>query len=234
MKICIKCGLVIAPEIEKAWDRNSELRNVCPSVRCAGSASIIDVDEAIAPIICELNRKGYATEFSCAGHFYEYALTPYVMFDHINTGETVYPSFEDLKRLTQYHWYFDIDDHNTWGSNTIRYAPCFDNSDIRIARIEQTYAMEKLHAWVSSLPEAWVGGDNFRISRLSYSEVKELEEWQNKCLIWDDKHPMYLKLPESIEIPNDPSPCKIKDIIEQAIDPEIFIEEFRKKCLNPT
>lgn len=209
MKICTKCGLVIAPEIEKAWDRNSELRNVCPSIRCFGSSTLIDVDENIAPMICELNRKGYATEYSCAGHFYEYGMTPYVMFDRINNGEMVYPSFEDL------NWYFDIDAHNTWGSNTIRYAPCFDTSDIRIARIEQAYAMEGLQSWVASLPEAYIGGDNFRISRLSPEQIKELKHLQDDYLKWDEDRPRYLKLPKFTKISDDPTPDEIRNIIKQ-------------------
>lgn len=182
MRICTKCGLVIAPEIEKAWDRNTELRNVCPNSRCYGSSTLIEVDEAIGPIICELNRKGYTTEFSCAGHIYEHAMTPYVMFDHINTGETIYPSFEDLKMLTQYHWYFDIEDFNTW---------------------------------VSKLREAWVGGDNFRISRLSPDELKELKHLQDDYLKWDNERPGCLKLPMHVKIGDDPSPDEIRNIIKQ-------------------
>lgn len=192
MKICTNCGFVLTPALEKVWNNNPELSNICPSIKC-GLSTLIDVDEAIAPIICELNRKGYKTEFSCAGHIYEYAVMPYVSFDHEN-NETGIPSFEKLAELGKYHWYFDVESYTGWGNYVIRYAPYFDTSNIAIARIEQAYAMDELQAWVNTLPEAtWADDDLTIMCRPSHEDLMKLAKIQDKWLEWDETRPGILK-----------------------------------------
>ena len=41
----------------------------------------VEIDENIAPIIGLLNAKGYDTNYSCEGHYYEHAIMGYVSFE---------------------------------------------------------------------------------------------------------------------------------------------------------
>jgi hypothetical protein len=69
MKICTACYSVLVDDYDDEF---------CPLRECQGH--IASIDENIAPAIIELNKKGYATEFSCSGHFNRAYLDNYISF----------------------------------------------------------------------------------------------------------------------------------------------------------
>jgi hypothetical protein len=69
MKICTFCQSVLVDDYDGEF---------CPLRECQGH--VANIDENIAPAIIELNRKGYATEFSCSGHFNRSYLDNYISF----------------------------------------------------------------------------------------------------------------------------------------------------------
>ena len=50
----------------------------CPKTNCIGE--IVEVDELMIPVIIELNKKGYFTQYCCSGHFYGQHPNGYIMF----------------------------------------------------------------------------------------------------------------------------------------------------------
>lgn len=77
MLVCLKCGTLFDAEALKprAGYKDSKL---CPVKDCGGTVN--EVDEAIIPALRVLNKKGYKTEFSCAGHFHEECPNTYIKF----------------------------------------------------------------------------------------------------------------------------------------------------------
>lgn len=50
----------------------------CPKNECYGE--VVEIDDLIFPIILELNKKGYRTEYCCSGHYYEKRTNTYILF----------------------------------------------------------------------------------------------------------------------------------------------------------
>lgn len=50
----------------------------CPKTNCFGD--IIEIDELMLLPITILNKKGYMTEFCCAGHYYDNIVNTYIKF----------------------------------------------------------------------------------------------------------------------------------------------------------
>lgn len=75
-KVCLECFSVF----DDMAVNDGEL---CPKRSCPGK--IIEVDELMLPIIIELNKKGYNTDFCCSGHMYEADnfSSPYISFSAI-------------------------------------------------------------------------------------------------------------------------------------------------------
>lgn len=87
MKICTRCLKVLVD------DYGSEF---CPIRECQGH--VASIDENIAPAIIELNSRGYATEFSCSGHFNRSYLDNYISFAAYVRLETAPEGFDLEKR----------------------------------------------------------------------------------------------------------------------------------------
>ena len=75
-KFCLKCYEVFKLE-SLLQDKVNNFQH-CPKFSCTGQ--VIDVDELMLPIIIELNKKGYYTEYCCAGHYYDKAPNSYILF----------------------------------------------------------------------------------------------------------------------------------------------------------
>ena len=112
MKLCLKCGSVgelsnkygIIPLGETTNDNVSLCKNL-------HNDSIIDIDENIAWDIFQLNKAGYKTRFSCAGHPYDKYASFYVSFDKDYDDIQKYfnkykPEYLELEK-DQYFYYKD-------------------------------------------------------------------------------------------------------------------------------
>lgn len=62
----------------------------CPIKSCSGV--LLDIDDNIVDIISLFWKKRYNTLYSCAGHFYEKQMTPYIMF-----GERIKHNIKGIK-----------------------------------------------------------------------------------------------------------------------------------------
>ena len=99
MKVCLTCNTFLADWYDS---------NVCPNRDCMNEDSIIEVDEAIAPLILRLNDNGYKTLYSCAGHVYNKPLAdPYVYMEISNED----PRLETIKKIVKEK--FKYHKHNT-------------------------------------------------------------------------------------------------------------------------
>ena len=103
MKICTRCLNVLVDDYDDEF---------CPLRECQGH--VASIDENIAPAIIELNRRGYATEFSCSGHFNRSYLDNYISFAAEVHLETAPEGFDLEKRqdggLLDHH--LDADRHH--------------------------------------------------------------------------------------------------------------------------
>lgn len=63
MNICMECYEEYASGSITTYKNG---RVICPKVECAGD--VVEIDEFIAPAVIGLNKKGYITKYSCAGH----------------------------------------------------------------------------------------------------------------------------------------------------------------------
>ena len=77
MVLCLNCGCV------GHADDKGEMKELSPSLYCPNCQSdkdVIDVDEEIAWYIYKLNKAGFKTKFSCAGHPWEKYCLGYIVF----------------------------------------------------------------------------------------------------------------------------------------------------------
>lgn len=115
MKLCLKCGTVGNLSDEYGIIPLGEYTSGDVSL-CKDSHidSIIDIDENIAWDIFNLNKAGYKTRFSCAGHPYNKYTSFYVSFDKDYDDIQKYfneynPEYLELEK-DQYFYYRDDED----------------------------------------------------------------------------------------------------------------------------
>lgn len=115
MKLCLKCSTVGNLCDEYGIIPLGEYTSGDVSL-CKGSHidSIIDIDENIAWDIFNLNKAGYKTRFSCAGHPYNKYTSFYVSFDKDYDDIQKYfneynPEYLELEK-DQYFYYRDDED----------------------------------------------------------------------------------------------------------------------------
>lgn len=115
MKLCLKCGTVgnLCDEygIIPLGGFTSDGVSLCKNSHID---SIIDIDENIAWDIFNLNKAGYKTRFSCAGHPYNKYTSFYVSFDKDYDDIQKYfneynPEYLELEK-DQYFYYRDDED----------------------------------------------------------------------------------------------------------------------------
>lgn len=71
MLLCLECY--------KIYNQKTIKNNMCKIKGCDGD--VVEVDELFAPVIAELNRKGYRTKFCCSGHYTEDYPNTYINFE---------------------------------------------------------------------------------------------------------------------------------------------------------
>lgn len=93
--LCLNCYEVYDETIQNVAPIQYGIREyrMCPKNNCNGE--IIEVDEMLVPIIIELNKKGYSTEYCCSAHTYddENCVNTYIMFSKGYKPETVPKGF---------------------------------------------------------------------------------------------------------------------------------------------
>ncbi len=126
MKLCLKCGSVGNLRTEYGIIPLGETTNDNVSL-CKDSHidSIIDIDENIAWDIFQLNKAGYKTRFSCAGHPYDKYASFYVSFDKDYGDIQKYfnkykPEYLELEK-DQYFYYKD---------DEYKYLGLFNQNDV--------------------------------------------------------------------------------------------------------
>lgn len=145
---CLCCGEIYKEPPRRFSDEYGEY--ACPKASCYGS--VIEVDELILPVIAELNRKGYYTEYCCSGHYYERNIASYIMFEE----GIALPSLPD-------GWKLDTDTFKNRGRYCIRFIDRFEkmNADedqwfledyMAINFVTINSAMNNLLAWAIKLP----------------------------------------------------------------------------------
>lgn len=81
MNVCLNCGAVgklyETDDSVHYFNEISQLHTHCP--KC--NKELTDIDEEILGIIFSLNKLGYKTTYSCAGHYYENFEGAYIAFD---------------------------------------------------------------------------------------------------------------------------------------------------------
>jgi len=89
---------------------------MCKVKECYGD--VVEVDELFAPVIAELNRKGYKTKYCCSGHYTDFQpADSYIYFE----DNILLPSFPKGYKYDQ-DIYLDVDwdKWNMSGRKTIR------------------------------------------------------------------------------------------------------------------
>lgn len=122
---CPGCGNVFNGEFIKG----TEWREACPIANCSGVA--FEIDEEMIVAVDTLWKKGYMTEFCCAGHVFGTSLGGYIMFDECSVVSS-----------TPRGWYKD--------GNTIRYDLHKGNPPIEQVK-EIHRKIEALNKWCEEL-----------------------------------------------------------------------------------
>ena len=138
MLVCLKCGTLFDEEPLKPRAGYKEIK-ACPVKGCGGIIS--DVDEAIIPAILNLNKKGYETEFSCAGHFYEEYPDTYIKFKNNYSEYMKFPPEG-----------FVFDDYTDRITTIRRKHVPSDKIDIMNSLL---YGIGQLNLWAKSLPSLY-------------------------------------------------------------------------------
>ena len=107
IRLCLNCGIVGETHIHSYWKDNiiepygsSDICEIC------GKNAVIDIDPEIAHYIYRLNKMGYKTAYSCAGHAINNYSEAYILFSN--------DCFDKLKSiLTEEKLGYDITDEKS-------------------------------------------------------------------------------------------------------------------------
>jgi hypothetical protein len=149
--VCLSCY----EEYEKDGlnlERSSGYQYKCPKVTC-GDLSVAEVDDLIMPIIIELNKKGYMTEFCCSnhGHCYDMGSTSntYIAFQEDYVPNVIPKGFV----LEDDDYYMDkYKQHRTGEMVCMRKTYKSEKSSIKL-HMEILKTMIELGKWVNKLED---------------------------------------------------------------------------------
>ena len=144
MLVCLKCGTIFEEEVLEPLADYAGSR-LCPVKNCGGT--IDNIDETIVPALICLNKKGYETQFSCAGHLYEECPNTYIKFKH---------NYGDYMKLPPEG--FQFDDAVDGSDNTIirRRHTTSSNRKDRIDMIDSIlYGLQALNKWAKDIKPIW-------------------------------------------------------------------------------
>ncbi len=134
----------------------------------------VEIDEVIAPLIQELNKRGYRTRFCCSGHpllacnevFTDAANAENCIADVQSVEKTADPEYPYRVIVTpmenDFYIFFDTKRKGDFsqplptgfewdGDSTIRYR--YRHSDFYLFLAERAMAAERLHFWATQLPK---------------------------------------------------------------------------------
>ena len=107
IRLCLNCGIIGETHVHSHWKSNiiepygsSDICEIC------GRETVIDIDSEIAHYIYRLNKMGYKTAYSCAGHAISNYSEAYILFSN--------DCFDKLKNiLTKEKLGYDITDEKS-------------------------------------------------------------------------------------------------------------------------
>ena len=107
IRLCLNCGIIGETHVHSHWKSNiiepygsSDICEIC------GKETVIDIDSEIAHYIYRLNKMGYKTAYSCAGHAISNYSEAYILFSN--------DCFDKLKNiLTKEKLGYDITDEKS-------------------------------------------------------------------------------------------------------------------------
>jgi len=71
MLLCLECF--------KVYNQKTIKNNTCKVKGCYGD--VVEIDELFVPVIIELNKKGYRTQYCCSSHYTEIHPDSYINFE---------------------------------------------------------------------------------------------------------------------------------------------------------
>ena len=142
IRLCLNCGIIGETHVHSHWKSNiiepygsSDICEIC------GRETVIDIDSEIAHYIYRLNKMGYKTAYSCAGHAISNYSEAYILFSN--------DCFDKLKSiLTEEKLGYDITD---------------EKSDVVLYKIKRTACFTPCCAFFCALLCARSKKDNFVI-----------------------------------------------------------------------
>lgn len=132
--MCLECGQIFSTDADLTG-RHSYY-GVCPKVGCEGK--IFECDEDMLLPVQILNKKGYRTEFCCAGHAFKKLCCGYIEFRE-ELGDVSVPK----------GWYLDKNEH--FKNRIIRYR--IDDPDASVRQRGIHRKIDSLVKWCQELPE---------------------------------------------------------------------------------
>lgn len=69
---CLECGEIY---------RSDTPMKKCPKNSCQALYDLAEIDEMMLPVIEILNQKGYRTGYCCSGHYKDFVVQQYILFE---------------------------------------------------------------------------------------------------------------------------------------------------------
>jgi len=134
--LCLNCY--------KVYNQKTIKNNICKVKECYGD--VVEIDELFVPVIAELNRKGYITQYCCSGHVAgNSGLHSYIYFEDY----TFLPSLPEGYKHDQ-----DIYPHIKFDEGKVSILRYFDKKLNLVELSKQLYKNAiSLLEWVDGLPD---------------------------------------------------------------------------------
>ena len=181
MLVCLKCCTLFDEEPLKPRAGYKDSK-ACPVKDCGGTIS--DIDEAIIPVLLNLNKKGYETEFSCAGHFYEECPNTYIKFAND------YSKY--MKCLPEGFVIENLEGHSTIIRKCYEKSSEKDRIDIADALL---YSLRALTKWSKKLPSIYEDQKNTLVilqssedNRINFDLIEKFnDDYSMTTIAFDDQ-----------------------------------------------
>lgn len=148
MLLCLNCY--------KVYNQKTIKNNMCKVKECYGD--VVEVDELFVPVIAELNRKGYKTQYCCSGHYADEYSSSYIFF----IEDYVFPNLPECYMYDQdlYPWAYLNTNGQKSKRNTIR-CDFYENKNKSIGELSKEIfrSVVRVLEWAEELEEYKKDGD---------------------------------------------------------------------------